>query len=270
MAVATGLGTPGFFPGQADVGIGHHGGFHFDGVVWKPKKPAATPAVGHHGLRQKTPKHPKGYKPLAAYRTQAPQWPKAGTATVGLGARSAAKPVKAGALPVWIASADEKHPVDEVRIQTASHSQTLRTGANGMLLGITPSGPTAARGRVKVVIDYATIAKAYGGGFGSRLQLVQLPGCALTTPQRAECRKRTPIAFTNRPTAKQLTATITLGSAPADDLQTAPEDGAGGAKPTEGAGGATPTEGAGGATPTEGAGGATPTEGAGGATPTEG
>ncbi|MER6353975.1 ricin-type beta-trefoil lectin domain protein [Streptomyces sp. NPDC001634] len=251
IAIATGLGTPGFFPGRSDDEFGHHGGFHFDGTVWKPKKPAVTPAVGHHVLRQKTHKHPKGYKPLATYRAQAPQWPKAGTATVDLGAHSDVKPVKAGELPVWIASADEKHPVDEVRIQTASHSQLLRTGANGMLLGITPSGPTAARGRVKVVIDYAAIAKAYGGGFGSRLQLVQLPGCALTTPQRAECQKRTPIAFTNRPTAKQLTATITLGSAPANDPETAPAEGAGGAKKAEGAQGAKPTQGAQGAKPTQ-------------------
>ncbi|WP_377271597.1 hypothetical protein [Peterkaempfera sp. SMS 1(5)a] len=65
---------------------------------------------------------------------------------------------------------------------------------------------------MKVVIDYSSLAKAYGGGFGSRLQLVQLPACALTTPQLASCRTRTPIAYTNRASADQITATLTLGS----------------------------------------------------------
>lgn len=222
-AIATGFGTPGFLPGHradGDDGFGHHGGFRFDGEVWNPKELPAPLTVGHHALGKKTP-HPKGSGSLGTYRARGPQWPKAGTATVALGAHGAAKPVKAGELPVWVTQADDGHTVGEVRVQTASHTQTLKAGANGMLLGITPSGAATAGGRVRVVVDYAAIAKAYGGGYGSRLQLVQLPACALTTPQRTECQKRTPIAFTNRPTAEQLTATVTLGAAP--DAEPAPE-----------------------------------------------
>ncbi|MGW1559316.1 polymorphic toxin-type HINT domain-containing protein [Streptomyces sp. NPDC002144] len=218
VAVATGLGTPGFLPGHSDDdGFGHHGGFTFDGAVWHPKRLPAIPAVGSHLLQPKTQNHPKGYKALDTYRARTPEWPKAGTATVDLGAHGGAKPVKAGALPVWVAPADSKGGVDTVRVQSASHTQTLRTGANGMLLGITPSGPVSAGGRVKVVVDYSAIARAYGGGYGSRLRLVQLPGCALTTPERAECQKGTPLKFTNRAGAAQLTATVTLG--PASDEQ---------------------------------------------------
>ncbi|MGW0771754.1 ricin-type beta-trefoil lectin domain protein [Streptomyces sp. NPDC002676] len=238
VAIATGLGTPGFFPDRADDEFGHHGGFHFHGTPWKPKKLPVTPAVGHHTLQGKTFAHPKGYKPLATYRARAPHWPKAGTATVALGTSAAAKPVQAGALPVWVAPAGKGGGANAVRVRTASHGQTLKAGANGMLLGLTPSSSAAAGGRVKVVIDYAAIANAYGGGYGSRLQLVELPGCALTTPEKADCQKRTPIAFTNRPTADQLTATITLGSPAADpDKSTdGPEaaKGAGGAKAVKG------------------------------------
>ncbi|MFE0547079.1 ricin-type beta-trefoil lectin domain protein [Streptomyces sp. NPDC058891] len=228
MAIATGLGTPGFFPGHEDDGFGHHGGFKFDGTVWNPKKLPATAAVGAHALRQKTPGHPKGYKPLGTYRPQAAHWPKAGAATVELGTHGTAKPVKAGALPVWVTPADGRHGVDAVRVQSASHTQTLKAGANGMLLGITPSGTPSAGGRVQVVVDYSAIANAYGGGYGARLRLVQLPGCALTTPERAECQKGTSLKFTNRPTAKQLTATITLGPAPSG------EDGTTGTEPADG------------------------------------
>ncbi|MCF3135571.1 ricin-type beta-trefoil lectin domain protein [Streptomyces olivochromogenes] len=218
VAIAGGFGMPGFLPGHSDDdGFGHHGGFKFDGTVWRPKKLPATKAVGAHLLQPKTSKHPKGYKPLDTYRAQPARWPKPGTAVVDLDAHGKTKPVKAGALPVWVAPADTAHGVDSVRVQAASHTQTLRTGANGMLLGITPSGTTSARGRVKVVIDYSAIARAYGGGYGSRLRLVQLPGCALTTPQKAECQKATPLKFTNRASAKQLTATVTMRSASGND-----------------------------------------------------
>ncbi|MFJ1805193.1 MULTISPECIES: polymorphic toxin-type HINT domain-containing protein [unclassified Streptomyces] len=231
VAVATGIGAPGFLAGHSDdPDFGHHGGFRFTGTVWDPKNPEdldTTRAVGAHALRQKTSTHPKGYQPLGTYRADTPQWPKAGTATVDLTTAGATKPVKAGGLPVWVASADGSGAVGQVRVQAASHAKTLRSGANGMLLGITPSGATAAGGRVKVVVDYAAIAKAYGGGYGSRLQLVQLPGCALTTPERAECQKRTPLKFTNRPSADQLTATVTVGSAPASAPAPEPKDGTG-------------------------------------------
>ncbi|MER7937019.1 MULTISPECIES: ricin-type beta-trefoil lectin domain protein [unclassified Streptomyces] len=224
VAIATGVGTPGFLAGHSDDGFGDHGGFTFDGTVWRPKKLPATEAVGSHLLQSKTRKPPKGYKALGAYHAQTVRWPRAGSAVVDLDTHGRTGPVRAGALPVWVAPAGTGRGVDSVRVQAASHAQTLRTGANGMLLGITPSGTQAARGRVKVVIDYSEIARAYGGGYGSRLRLVQLPGCALTTPERAECQKATPLKFTNRAAAHQLTATVTMaaGSAgSADDEDTA-------------------------------------------------
>ncbi|MGV9708767.1 hypothetical protein ACWDTN_41305, partial [Streptomyces sp. NPDC003483] len=223
VAIASGFGMPGFLAGHSDDSFGHHGGFTFDGKVWRPKTLPAAKAVGAHLLQPKTSKQPKGYKALGTYRAQAARWPKAGTAVVDLSAQSKSKPVKAGSLPVWVAPADAKHEVDSVQVQTASHTQTLRTGANGMLLGITPSSTMPARGQVKVVIDYSSIARQYGGGYGSRLQLVQLPGCALTTPQKAQCQKATPLKFTNRASAEQLTATVTMASASGGDGTTDPD-----------------------------------------------
>ncbi|MET8288059.1 ricin-type beta-trefoil lectin domain protein [Streptomyces sp. NPDC005132] len=234
VAIASGFGMPGFLAGHSDDGFGHHGGFTFDGKVWRPKKLPPTKAVGAHLLQPKASKHPKGYKALGTYRAQTARWPKAGTTVVDLSSQTKSKPVKAGSLPVWVAPADTKHEVDSVRVQAASHTQTLRTGANGMLLGITPTGTTSARGRVKVVIDYSAIARQYGGGYGSRLQLVQLPGCALTTPQKAECQKATPLKFTNRASAEQLTATVTMASASGDDGTADPE-------PTDNTASSTPT-----------------------------
>jgi RHS repeat-associated protein len=131
------------------------------------------------------------------------------------------KPVKAGGLPVWVAPAPVTRGAAKaastgvpgsVQVKVASHAQALRAGADGMLLGFSRADARRGNGRVRVVIDYSSLAKAYGGGFGSRLRLFQVPACALTTPQLTRCRTRTPISFTNRAAADQLTATLTLGS----------------------------------------------------------
>ncbi|MFF7357369.1 RHS repeat domain-containing protein [Streptomyces filipinensis] len=139
-----------------------------------------------------------------------PAWPKAGSRTIGL----EAKPARAGALPVWVAFAGKHAPAKgtQVRVQLASHDAAMRAGADaGLLVGV---GRTKSPGaKVRVVIDYSSIAKAYGGGYGSRLSLTKLPACALTTPQRPECRTRTSLPFTNRATADQLVATTTADSA---------------------------------------------------------
>ncbi|MBT2442729.1 ricin-type beta-trefoil lectin domain protein, partial [Streptomyces sp. ISL-36] len=213
---------------------GHHS---FKGEVWNPKQVPAASGVGGHAL-SKGPVlgHPDGYRPLKAYQAQQPSWPKAGSATVQFGngvsaseggSKSTNRLVKAGALPVWVApvgtgkaAGDPKAATSptRVRVQVASHERALEVGANGMLLAVAPTEPMAATGEVQVVIDYGKIAKASGGGYGSRLQLVQMPACALTTPQLSQCRTRTTIPFTNRATADQLTATIRLGAAPAGEV----------------------------------------------------
>ncbi|MFD9339091.1 ricin-type beta-trefoil lectin domain protein [Streptomyces sp. NPDC060028] len=224
---------------------GQAGHYRFDGKVWKPQKVPATPGVAGHQLAAGTPAgHPDGFRPLGNYQAAAPVWPKAGKATVQLAAapaasgssasgssasgsapsaaEAAAKPVKAGSLPVWVAPA---HPATvgaqttataapaAVHVEVASHDQALKAGANGMLLSLAPVTAPGAPAQVEVVVDYAALAKAYGGGYGSRLQLVRMPACALTTPQRAACRTQTPIPFDNRATADQLTATVPLETA---------------------------------------------------------
>jgi RHS repeat-associated protein len=140
-------------------------------------------------------------------------------------------PVRAGSLPVWIGPVpvSAAHPRGvspdnvstamsapaQVRVQVASHAQAIAAGANGMLVGLTPADSTAGSGNVQVIIDYSVLAKAYGGGYGSRLQLFQVPACALTDPSAKACRTRTPLSFTNRAGSEELVATLPLGSAAA-------------------------------------------------------
>ncbi|NEA54277.1 RHS repeat-associated core domain-containing protein [Streptomyces sp. SID13666] len=64
-----------------------------------------------------------------------------------------------------------------------------------MTLG--PVGTAAKAGRTTLTLDYSGFARAAGAGYGSRLRLVQLPACALTHPERTECRQQTPLAGAN-------------------------------------------------------------------------
>ncbi|QCB94997.1 polymorphic toxin-type HINT domain-containing protein [Cellulomonas shaoxiangyii] len=61
---------------------------------------------------------------------------------------------------------------------------------------------------LEVAVDYSSFDQAYGGGWGSRLRLVQLPDCALTTPERAECREQTVLESTNDVRRSTLSATV--------------------------------------------------------------
>ncbi|MEV6738702.1 RHS repeat-associated core domain-containing protein [Streptomyces sp. NPDC051104] len=86
----------------------------------------------------------------------------------------------------------------------------VKAGVNGVLFTITPS--TTGQGKALLSLDYSRFAQAYGGDFGSRLHLVQLPACALTTPQRAACHQQTPLESKNDAAVKSLTATVQLGT----------------------------------------------------------
>ena len=58
----------------------------------------------------------------------------------------------------------------------------------GVIFTVARDDGGATPGRAHVNLDYAGFADAYGGDYASRLRLVELPACALTTPQDAACR----------------------------------------------------------------------------------
>jgi RHS repeat-associated protein len=88
-----------------------------------------------------------------------------------------------------------------------SHSAAAALGVDGVVFSLTP-GP-AVTSQLGVSLDYSAFADATGGGYGDRLRLVELPACALTTPNLAACRVQTPISSAqNDFTAATLTATV--------------------------------------------------------------
>lgn len=93
-----------------------------------------------------------------------------------------------------------------------------QAGMDGPLLTVTPAAG-ATSGDAQVAIDYSTFAQSYGGAYARRLQLVQLPACAATTPDLKHCTATRPVAFRNDPKAETLTATSV--TVPAADSGTA-------------------------------------------------
>lgn len=75
----------------------------------------------------------------------------------------------------------------QVDVQVLDRGAVARAGGVGMGLRLTRSDRTAAPGPVQVTIDYSRFRYAYGGDFASRLHVVQMPACALTTPDRQGC-----------------------------------------------------------------------------------
>ncbi|MFD9633721.1 RHS repeat domain-containing protein [Streptomyces violascens] len=153
-------------------------------------------------------------------------WPQPGTADIALvapepgAAQGAAAP--AGALPVRIGAANstsgaKKAPgkaPSKVRVSLADRKAAQQAGVDGLLLSVQRTDSGSDTGAARVEIDYSSIRDAYGAGWSSRLHLVTLPACALTTPSREECRKTTPLASQNNTTSHTLTATAPLQGAP--------------------------------------------------------
>ncbi|MGW1062141.1 RHS repeat-associated core domain-containing protein [Micromonospora rubida] len=180
---------------------------------------------------ESVPVHPvKATKPTpdaeaAANRIQRPSpvWPAAGTAEVTLaltGARSAtSEPVQAGSLPVRIAPASShstRVPAaatpEKVRVQLLPQATAERAGLRGGLLirvGRTDSGRTA--GQVEMTVDYSTFGSAYGADWSSRLRLVQVPECALTSAAVKDCLV---VPLESRNTVRDRTVSASVSASP--------------------------------------------------------
>src|SRR5690349_7939089 len=135
---------------------------------------------------------------------------------------------RAGSLPVWVGAPDTpataKGPataaavtpaapapaVSRVGVSMAGQAAAAALGVHGVVLSLTRSDGSQAAGRVHVSVGYSGFAQAAGGDYAARLHLVELPACALTTPQLAQCRTQTPIRSANDVRAARVGADVSL------------------------------------------------------------
>ena len=146
-------------------------------------------------------------------------WPTAGTTTVTLptSGRESAAP---GALPLTLSavssSATGKHSQasGQVQVTVLDRRHTAQLGVKGIALTVT--GP-ATGGSAQFGINYVKFASAYGGDWAGRLQVQQLPSCALSDPLKARCRSRTPLASINDRKHNRIQADLAFASTAASD-----------------------------------------------------
>jgi RHS repeat-associated protein len=206
-AVVLALGVGAVATGSRSSSAGHA----------RPPKPFAGAAASDvHALKPSFAKrtdHANGrYVPTAV------TWPAAGQATMAIqppaegqrqGARSAAANQPLSVRAIADGSGRYAGP-DQVGTRLVDHAAALRAGVSGLVFAV--DGRGTGSGTVRVGVDYTGFREAYGANFGSRLRLVRLPACALTTPQLPECRVQSPLGSTNDPAARQVSAEVSLAA----------------------------------------------------------
>ena len=104
-----------------------------------------------------------------------------------------------------------------VSIAVADHRTAQHAGVDGMAVALRRIDHSTHAGRVSVALDYGAIRDAFGGDYATRLRLVELPACAMTTPDKAACQVQKPVAASANDYAKhRLVADITLPAAMTD------------------------------------------------------
>ncbi|MBP8534585.1 RHS repeat-associated core domain-containing protein [Streptomyces sp. MK37H] len=154
----------------------------------------------------------------AARRDQARKvtWPKAGTARLAVSDNGSAK-ARPGGLPVTLGAVGrEVHATPSLSIQVMDQGRARKAGVKGVLLKAVAS---AEGGSTKLGISYADFAAAYGGDWAGRLTLLQLPACALTTPQKTGCRAQSPLRAVNKRHKEQLSTPLTFAAKPGGEVK---------------------------------------------------
>jgi RHS repeat-associated protein len=154
-----------------------------------------APAAGHSPGRPAA-----GPSPGSARAGKLPVWvgqPDAtgtgGKAPAGKTARSKAPPGKAPAGNGPTGNA----PVTRASVGLASQRTARALDVHGVVLSVRRADGNPAAGQVHVSVSYRKFAQGYGGDYGSRLRIVELPACALTEPSIRACRTQTPLGSLN-------------------------------------------------------------------------
>ncbi|MFD0372854.1 polymorphic toxin-type HINT domain-containing protein [Streptomyces sp. NPDC127114] len=154
-------------------------------------------------------------------------WPTAASARVTL-PPTTGKHVKAQGLPVELAkpaparpsapksarAATAKTPPlpaapQAAKVQVADRKTTEKLGIQGVVLSVARADGKTDTSQLDLTVDYKGFAGAYSGNWSSRLRMVQLPTCALTTPDKPACRTTTPVPSQNNTEDQSVSAEVT-------------------------------------------------------------
>ncbi|MEV4511752.1 RHS repeat-associated core domain-containing protein [Dactylosporangium sp. NPDC049525] len=195
-----------------------------------------APAVPHRAAPKATAQQVKQRvvaNPAAAAAVRTPpavHWPEAagveldlttgGRTTTAGGLQVSAKAVE----PAGRTTASADLVPSKVRVGVLDHAAATRARVQGTLLTVSRADGGRSAGGVHVGLAYGGFADAFGGDYGARLHLVELPACVLTTPDRPECQVRTPVGSSNDTAQRQLGATVSAAAAGMTVLAAEPGD----------------------------------------------
>ncbi|MEU1280959.1 hypothetical protein [Streptomyces sp. NPDC005805] len=136
--------------------------------------------------------------------------------------KSGSSVVRAGKLPIALGNSRASA---SVRARMLDREAARRAGADGPLFSLEAAGTTRSTTSVRARLDYSAFAAAFGGGYADRLKLVELPACAVSTPEKAECRSAEPVDTVNDTEKQTLTArSVTLAPSRATVLAAVADD----------------------------------------------
>ncbi|GAA0245263.1 hypothetical protein GCM10010492_50780 [Saccharothrix mutabilis subsp. mutabilis] len=180
----------------------------------EPSRSKSVPGTG-------VPVRPRPADPAADSAVKAvaeAAWPKAGSVEVALPRTGQAR---AADTPVTLGSPGPQRVVLDVLDRQAAE----RAGVDGVLFGVRRVDGARRAGPVTVDFDYSGFRSAFGGDYASRLALLRLPACAVTAPERAECRVGTVVPATNDVRAGRIRGEVTASAAlPPRSRAADPED----------------------------------------------
>lgn len=154
-------------------------------------------------------------EPMPTDPAVAPEWPQPSVGVVDIDAGTVVDgPGRADESRAVITLADRATapggPADsrgQARVEILDRAMALRADVPGVLFRVEPLD--SADTSLTVTVDYSGFADAYGGDWAARLQVVELPACAATTPNRPECQTREPLPTSNDTQTSLLSATVT-------------------------------------------------------------
>ncbi|MEU7511535.1 putative adhesin [Streptomyces sp. NPDC042898] len=136
--------------------------------------------------------------------------------TAGKKARAAALPIELGSSAVKPAlrgsaarTAAEAAP-EAAQVKVLDRETTAALGIDGVVLTVARADGDNGDASMDVTVDYTGFADAYTGNWSSRLRMVQLPACAISTPEKPACRATTPLPSGNDTKDKSVTAQVTV------------------------------------------------------------
>ena len=164
----------------------------------KPRSVAVTTGSGKNANVRKTPK--------ASQRTLKKTWPAGDADAAGTAVKVArGKKTQAGSSVVRVGlPAEAVQESVDARVRVLPPGQARKLVGNGVVLAVElPAGVPA-----EVEVDYSSFADAVGAGFGSRLRLVGLPACGLTSPDDPACRVQAALESVNDADAGTVSVTL--------------------------------------------------------------